>query len=86
MNSIEIKMLYGNGTYDKFNGIIACVMENIKTDKVASRLKELKNDTTTIAGHPISDFSLAALDVLGIEKYQGDDEGIIEIIDSQFKF
>ena len=79
-------MLYSEWTYYKFNGIISCVKENIKTDKVIERLKELKNDTATIAGHTISCFSIAALDIMNIEKYNGNDADIKELIHSKLSF
>lgn len=82
----NIKMLYRDGSFDKFNGIIECVKSNLKTAEIIERLKELKNDTTTIAGHPIADFSMAALDILGIEKYDGDDNSIKQLIESKFDF
>lgn len=84
MNSID--MLYCEGTFNKFNGIIECVKTNIKTDKVVERLKELKKDTAHIAGHPISDFSVAALDIMNIEKYNGDNVDIKGLIKSKLSF
>lgn len=84
MSSIE--MLYGEGSFNKFNGIIECVKSNLKTDEIVERLKELKKDTTTIAGHPISYFSMAALDIMNIEKYEGNNADIQELIKSKLSF
>lgn len=75
-----------DGTFYKFNGIVQCVKSNMLTDEVVARLRELKTDNSQIAGHSISDFSIAALDVMGIEKYYGDDSDIICLINSKFTF
>lgn len=82
----NIEMLYREGTFNKFNGIIECVKLNLKTDTVIKRLKELKNDTTIIAGYPISNFSVAALDIMNIEKYNGDNVDIKGLIKSKLSF
>lgn len=50
------------------------------SEKEVSELKELTNNHTIFWGRSISTFAIAALDRLDIEKYQGDDEEIIEVI------
>ena len=37
-------------------------------------------------GYTVSDFAIAALDVLGIEQYKGNEENIKAIIESKFEF
>lgn len=39
----------------------------------------------TLMGNEISQFALAALDVIGIQKYYGNDEFIIKLIKSNFE-
>ena len=85
MNNI-INNLSKSGSYYKYNGIISCVQSNKITDEVVEKLIILKNDNSRIAGHTIADFSVAALDILGIEQYDGDDNSIKQLIESKFNF
>lgn len=64
----------------------ALVKNNIRDPKTDSALKKLKNDHRYEFCAKISDLSLAALDILGIENYTGNQRQIIELINSKFKF
>ncbi len=85
MNEV-LNNLNKKGSFYKFNGIVECVKSNLVNDEITTKLKEFKTDNSLIAGHTISDFSTAALDIMGIEKYTGDDLGIIGLIKSKFDF
>ena len=75
-----------DGSFYKFNGIVSCVQTGKTTTEIVEKLKKLKNDSSRIAGHTIAEFSMAALDILEIEKYNGDDDSIKELIKSRFNF
>ena len=75
-----------NGSFYKFNGIVECVKNHLTTEEIVSKLKALKTDDSQITGHSISDFSIAALDIMGIEKYNCDDMSIMALINSNFDF
>lgn len=85
MNDIIAK-LQKDGAYYKFNGIVECVRSQTKDETVISELKKMKSDHAQIAGYSISDFSFAALDVLNAEKYTGNNENVLRIIQSKFAF
>lgn len=85
MNEI-INNLNKVGSFYKFNGIVSCVKSGNTSPEIIGKLKELKEDNSQIAGHKIADFSIAALDILGIEKYTGKDTGIIGLINSRLDF
>lgn len=46
---------------------------------------KLKKSEAKFFGMPFADIVTAALDVLGVEKYYGDDEFILNLISSQFQ-
>lgn len=74
------------GSFYKFNAIVACTQLKAVSDEVVEKLIILKDDYSQIAGHTISDFSIAALDIIGVEKYTGSDISIKELINSKFSF
>lgn len=85
MNSI-VENLNKNGSFFKFNGIVECVRAKLITEETIFRLKQLKSDKSQIAGHTIADFSVAALDILGVENYTGNDAAIADLIKSKLNF
>ena len=54
--------------------------------QIIDSLKALKSDNSRIAGYKISDFCMAALDIMNIEKYNGNDDAVIKLIESRFEF
>lgn len=64
----------------------AAVKNNVKTDIVVNALKKLKNKEEFEFCMKISELALAALHVLEIEYYLGDNKNVKEIIDSEFSF
>lgn len=82
-------ILYGlrhSGALIRINGIVfACVHKYADTNIVAQLIR-LTKDNDTVMGYSVSQFAIAALDVLDIEKYDGKDEQIIDLINSNFVF
>ena len=60
-----------------------CVIDGISDERIISDLKELKNNGS-IKIVKISYLAIAALDILGAEKYTGTDELIRELIQTKF--
>jgi len=58
----------------------------ITAPEYINQLRILKDNHTEHFGVPISKMAVAALDVLEVEKYSGDDSLIIRLIDSAFDF
>lgn len=74
------KDLQSDNAADCAYAIRACCIQHISNDKIIAILKTLKSDNRIAMMNKISDSAMAALDILGIEKYTGDNPAIIEII------
>ena len=95
MKSDELKKVPDdklNKIYDALEGedIIAaqyairdCVIYDISDERIISSLKKLKDDGA-IKIVKISSLAIAALDILGAEKYNGTDKLIDELIKTKF--
>ena len=79
--------LIHSGAIYRINAIIQTVKHKISSDDIISRIQDLKEDDTILMGvYKISDFAIAALALLGVEKYYGYDEIILNLINSNFNF
>lgn len=69
------------------NAVIAGTQQGITDTVFVDELKKLVSNTEIILmGIPISNIAIAALDILGITKYHGDDEYIKSLITSKLAF
>lgn len=69
------------------NAVIAGTQQGITDTVFVDELKKLVSNTEIILmGIPISNIAIAALDILGITKYNGNDEYIESLIISKLKF
>lgn len=88
-NEIIAAMLCDASFY-RMNGIVEAVKHGLKEKAITRQIKNLMNDKTGAlslrGGYTVADFAIAALDVLEIEKYTGDEENIKAIIQSKFEF
>ena len=79
--------LIHSGAIYRTNAIIHTVKHKILNDSIISEIRELTKDGVSLMGvYKVSDFAIAALALLGIEKYYGDDEIILNLINSNFNF
>lgn len=53
---------------------------------IVEKIRKLKEDNVYIDGYSVSDFAKAALDIMQIEKYSGDNVRIRKLIESEFDF
>ncbi len=71
---------------DRFNAIMAVVRFRVVNDEVETCLRKLcDDDSRAYRGNPdftVSNFAIAALDLLEMEKYDGDDEYVRELIEN----
>ena len=74
------------GALIRVNGIMNAVLYSLKTPEIIALIKGLKNDEKMFDTYLVSDFAIAALDVMDIEKYEGDKQQILGLIDSKFSF
>lgn len=69
------------------NAIIAgtkkCLKNSVFLDAIQNKVT---NSDITFFGMPLSDIAIASLDILGINKYKGNDDNILKLIHSGFNF
>lgn len=64
----------------RLDGLLWAAYFGITESSIINRIKELKNDDEYAMGFKVSDYAIAALDTLGVEKYSGNDERISDLI------
>lgn len=68
-----IDKLQSTGAVYRLNGIVECLDKKSLLDDEIDGLKQLKKDSTILAGRKISSYACAVLDLLEIEAYTGKD-------------
>ena len=97
MNNIIKKMQLGDistlkrgfdakGAIYHINAIAWTTKNNIQNEELISSIKKLTTDDTLINGYTVGQFALASLDLLNIQKYNGSDISIKNLIKSNFDF
>ena len=76
----------GAGTSGKACGICFAAIHKLRDSRIIEAIKTCKNDNDLIYAFRVSDFAVASLDVLGVEKYVGDNPQILELVESNFTF
>lgn len=74
------------GAIYRMNAIAFSSIHKIKDIEVQKMIKRLKDDETFLDGYSVSQFAVAALDIMNIEKYTGDNSNIKNLIASKFEF
>ncbi|WP_337384217.1 hypothetical protein [Acidaminococcus timonensis] len=70
----------------KIIGIIATIIHNNKSDQCVSLLKKIaKGSDFASYGGVVAEYAIAALDILGIEKYTGTNKRILGMIKYRFE-
>lgn len=81
-----ISGLSHKGAIFRMNAIGNAVIHGMNDTETIRTLVELKNDDVFLDGFTVGDFATAALDMLGVEKYSGNNRRMEELIDSRFDF
>lgn len=68
----RLEKLQSNSSAYRCQGVISCIEDGNVSSEEIKLLKELVNDDNIIVGRSIASFSKAALDLLGIQKNDGD--------------
>ena len=84
--SAILKGLSHKGALVRMNSIAFAVSFRCTDESIIREIRKLKKDDAFVMGYFVSQFAISALHVLGIEAYEGNDEKIIEIIESEFIF
>lgn len=74
------------GAFYRINATINAVRYKASDPVLKIRLDRLKHDQIIMNGYRVSDFAISALDILGLEKYAGNDLRIRALINSKFEF
>lgn len=87
MNGEKIKKIYDalvgeNITAAQF-AIKACIVNDVKDELILEALKKISTDTA-VKLVKISDLAIAALDILEVEKYEGENALVKELIKTKF--
>lgn len=67
-------------------GIASAVKNKPDDDNILNALKDLKESRLIVFGFSISQMATAALDLIGAEKYYGDEIRVHQFIESRFLF
>lgn len=70
----------------RINGAIHAAKQGLNDSEVREALLVLKSDGEACMGYRVSDVAIAVLDILDIEKYNGNDDRIYKMIQSKFEF
>ena len=74
------------GALFRINGIINVERYGLKDEEIIDYILDLKCDKISFDGYSVSDFAISALDLLDLEKYNGNDVAIKQLIESKFEF
>lgn len=72
--------------FELLNAIIAGTKLGLRGKEFIEGLKKAQQNEEVLMGIPIKEFAIASLEVLGIQKYLGDNERIKEMIQCKFNF
>ena len=75
-----------SGAIFRMNAVGNAVIHGMNDSETISRLVELKSDNASLDGFTVGDFATAALDVLGCEKYRGNNDRMRSLIATRFNF
>lgn len=75
-----------SGAIYRMNAISFLSIFGVKDTDTTNKLKELKKDRVMLDGYSVADFAMAALDLMKIERYSGNDEPVKNLIQSKFEF
>lgn len=77
--------LHHGGALLRAVAVIFMTLYKLTSKEYLDGLYALKDDNVVVSGYKVSDFCICALDILGIEKYTGDDEQIRKLADTKFE-
>lgn len=78
--------LHHGGVLLQVNAAICMTHYKLTSKEFLDGLYAMMNDNFVLLGYRIYEYCICALDILGIEKYTGDDERIKRLADSKFDF
>ncbi|MBP0954104.1 MAG: hypothetical protein J6M90_00510 [Oscillospiraceae bacterium] len=74
-----------NSPIVQLNALIYGTKAKIQNSVFVNSLKSLIGSRAVFFGVPMEKYVLAALDVLGVQNYQGDDDFVLRLIHSDFQ-
>ena len=84
--SAIIEGLLHRGSIFRMNAIgFSSMIEDADAD-IVHEIQKLKDDSVMLDGYRVSDFAIAALSLMGVEEYKGDQKQVKDLITSKFDF
>ncbi len=65
--------LFSDNPYYRMDALIWLSYHNLSVPELIDRIKQLKSDTAVLMGYTISNYAIAALSALNVERYNGTD-------------
>jgi len=75
-----INNLKSKGAIYRCNGIVFAASENMTDEETIQLLRSLKSNSVWMLGRQVGWYAIAALDMLGVEKYTGNDPDIAQFV------
>lgn len=75
-----INRLMSDGAIYRCQGIVYAAKQNMSDEEIVKLIQGLKNDPVWLLGRQVGWYAIAALEMLGVEKYTGDDHLVKEFI------
>lgn len=72
--------LNSDNAYLRLDSLIWAAYFKFAEDDVIARIKELKSDEDGAMGYKVKNYAVAALDVMNVEKYSGNDKNLQDLI------
>ena len=83
-NQILLEYASSDLPIENLNAVLFGTKFGVKDDRFIGALKDMLKSDATFFGNPLRVFVQAALDVLGVEKYTGDESLAFRLIETKF--
>ena len=80
MKDTVLKQLNSKGAIHRARGILQCIVNKTVSEDEAAAIRLLTEDQVRVGGRTVGDHALAALHILGLQQYTGNNEVVIDLI------
>lgn len=70
----------------QLNAVLWGTKHRVRDERFIAAMLNMLNSDARFFGMPLSDYTQAALHVLGVQEYTGDDYSVLRLIQSDFNF
>lgn len=83
--TMVLKYASSDSPIENLNAVLYGAKYKLSDERFILALHKMLDSDARFFGTPLSSFVQAALDVLGVQKYSGDDDYVMELIQSEFQ-